>query len=1128
MDHCAPALQAVLAEPHKVIVPMGATALRAVLGYPRGRGKDKIRVEDFHGAPTKDSFGRWVVSTFHPAYLLGGRGGGKFTKTVTFDLSVAKELAAGEWSYDKPELVIDPEPAWLEAWVTRYLEALHSDPESVLLSVDVETSDKGKKSDEGELNREDQSWEILYLNLSCSPDEGVTFPWVEPYIGLARRALEAGGVLVGWNCPTPDQRVLTADLRWVPSGDLRVGDELIGFDEEAPNYKGGRRRFKTSKVTHAERRRGLVYSVDLSDGTSVKVTGEHPWLAKPTWGSDATRRRIWQWINTKDLRVGMPIQRLFSTWETGTTREHGYLAGFFDGEGCYTLQGATGTAVIGASQNVGPTLDYVNSLLDKYHDRMKFKNYSVKRPKDYKIRHIKLLGRVADAAMFLGEVRPVRLLPKFKPEHLGSIQARRDQDITIVAVRCLGEQEIVGLSTSTRTYVLEGFGAHNCTYDVPRLKKAGVQIEWANCRDAMDAWHVFQSHLPRGLGFVAPHYSRAAPWKHLGNLNGVYRAMDGVQTTRCAYGILRDLEAEGMGHVFHRHCYLLDTYCLRPAEEIGLPVNKPELVKWRDWVRGIAVEKDAEIRALVPEHLRPMDGPYVKQVEGWTHEKEEEHLVQVCERCKEEEVSKKHRCEDLKGGGKGGPNPEVPGDAPRVVLASRTVKRYYRQEAFNPGSWQQVLTYILWKKHKPGRNKKTGGDSTDKKTLERLRKTKDPFYSLLLERRGADKMAGTYGDSLLEKLKEDSRVHATFLHVPSTLRLSCADPNLTNLGHHVKYAPEFRRTIEAAPGCRLRTYDFAAIEAVLTGWKCQDPKFIKLAKLGIHAHLTGIAVGQPASEGWSDADKLAHYSELKKSFDKEYDRSKRCVYLTLYGGTAATMTDQYPETFPTRKVAEVTQGLLFEMLPSLARFHAEVRKQADRATFLGGPSGHAVGSAGFEKDVLQGGKHPFGYKHYFYDVLAWTKGAGGKWRESLGPDGKSVVAMFPQSIAAAVLYEAMLRLFVPGESENWIGDAFYGATPLRALIHDEAVLEVPEEEGERVHAAVMAEMGKGIPELPCPAEWGLGSCLKIGVAAKVGKNWGAFQGDERKGRVNLEGLVSVTAEQDIAGEEFWREEEEEG
>lgn len=856
---------------------MGATALRAVLGYPRGRGKDKIRVEDFHGAPTKDSFGRWVVSTFHPAYLLGGRGGGKFTKTVTFDLSVAKELAAGDWSYDKPELVIDPEPAWLEAWVGRYLEALRQDPESVLLSVDVETPDKGKKSDEGELNREDQSWEILYLNLSCSADEGITFPWAEPYISLAKKALEARGILVLWNG----------------------------------------------------------------------------------------------------------------------------------------------------------------------------------------------------------------------------------------------------------------------TYDVPRLKKAGVEIRWEDVRDAMDAWHCFQSHLPRGLGFVAPHYSRCAPWKHLGNLNGVYRAMDGVQTTRCAYGIFRDLEAEGMGHVFHRHCYMLDAYCLRPAEEIGLPVNQPELEKWRDWVRGVAVEKDGEIRALVPEHLQPMDGPYVKQVEGWTHEKEEEHLVQVCERCKEEEVSKKHRCEDLKGGGKSGAsNPvagvntsvvgESEGDSqPRVVLAKRIVKRYYRQEQFNPGSWQQVLTYILWKKHKPGRNRKTGGDSTDKKTLERLRKTKDPFYSLLLERRGADKMAGTYGDSLLEKLKEDSRIHATFLHVPSTLRLSCADPNLTNLGHHVKYAPEFRRTIEAAPGCRLRTYDFSAIEAVLTGWKCRDPKFIKLAKLGIHAHLTGIAVGQPAQDGWSDQDKLAHYAVLKREFDKEYDRSKRCVYLTLYGGTAATMTDQYPDIFPSRKVADVTQGLLFEMLPSLQRFHAEVRKQADRATFLGGPSGHEVGSAGFMKDVLEGGRHPFGYKHYFYDVLAWTRGAGGKWKESLGADGKSVVAMFPQGIAAAILYEAMLRLFVPGESENWIGDAFYGATPLRALIHDEAVLEVPEEQGERVHAAVMAEMGRPVRELPCPAEWGLGEYLTIGVAAKVGRNWGAFQGDEKRGRVNLEGLVSVTQDQDIAGEEFWREEEEE-
>ena len=44
-------------------------------------------------------------------------------------------------------------------------------------------------------------------------------------------------------CPTPDQRVLTAGLEWVPAGDLKTGDELVGFDEDSPPGRYGRRRW---------------------------------------------------------------------------------------------------------------------------------------------------------------------------------------------------------------------------------------------------------------------------------------------------------------------------------------------------------------------------------------------------------------------------------------------------------------------------------------------------------------------------------------------------------------------------------------------------------------------------------------------------------------------------------------------------------------------------------------------------------------------------------------------------------------------------------------------------------------------------------------------------------------------
>lgn len=874
---CNTQLDSLLSEGHPVVVTLGGTALRKVMGFPRARGKEEggIRVQDFHGAPMRDPKDRfWVVPTFHPSHL--NRGEHRLIRTVAYDLSVAREVASGEWKPDVPSLIVDPPIDWFEEWAEAYLSLADRPP----LAVDTETPGKLKPEDELE---EDES-EIVAINFSYSTEEGLTIPWSEPYIEVARAVLLAKGIKV----------------------------------------------------------------------------------------------------------------------------------------------------------------------------------------------------------------------------------------------------------------------LHNAPFDLKVLRRAGISIPWASVRDSMDLWHVLQSSLPRGLGFVAPFYSAAPAWKHLGNRDGIYKAMDGVQTLRVFYGVEKDLAAEGLTRVAQRYCTLMDALCFRPAEEVGLLFNRERLVAFGEELRVICSRLDGEIQEIVPEVVKPLVGSLVRRPdEEGIVEQVEEVLVQVCKRCGAEQIAKSHRCEDLKGGAKRVRGPEdgvqerqrpnlasIPADSegaggvgalprrdlqePRVILEARQVSRFYRREPFNPASWQQVLDYIKFRKHKPGKAKKTAKDSTDKKTLRRLVKTGDPLYPRLLDFRAAAKIKGTYADGMLKRMDSGARVHPTFTHGPSTLRTACRDPNLQNIANHVSYASGFRRCVVAAPGSVLLAFDFAGIEAVETGWFAGDPDYIRLAKLGVHAFVASHLVGKPADLAWDESRLRSYFAQIKAEHPEDYDRAKRCVHGASYGLTPYGMTDYYPEVFPKKSDAQKVYDLFFSLAPTVKAFHARVRKFAHEKRVLGGPvSGRAQDHDARYWEIINEAAHPFGMKHHFWNVLNFKRGRNGEWLESLGEDAKRCVAFFPQSAAAGVIYEAMLRLW---EKESPLSRIFNGSTCLRALIHDELFLEVPEEAAQRVTELVVQEMTRPIIEQPCPRAWGLGDYLSVGVAGKVGRNWGPWSAENPEGMRAIAGLDALIAS-DVSREE---------
>ena len=255
--------------------------------------------------------------------------------------------------------------------------------------------------------------------------------------------------IINGACLTPDHKILTSDLRYIPLGDVKVGDEVVSVDECAAG--NNHRRFKTGKVLAHKIEKDIVYKVTLSDGTEFKVTDDHKWLVKT--GSK------YLWKETNQLRKGTHITKALDTWETLNTYDAGWLSGIYDGEGTYSVR-ASGNSVcaqMAVYQKEGLVLNKMKQVMN---DIGFLVNSSVATNRN--CAEIKVQGGVKNIAKLLGMLRPVRLLNKFKPEHLGRLKTTDTENPTVVSIEKIGDMDVVRIHIDEATMVVDGFVHHNC------------------------------------------------------------------------------------------------------------------------------------------------------------------------------------------------------------------------------------------------------------------------------------------------------------------------------------------------------------------------------------------------------------------------------------------------------------------------------------------------------------------------------------------------------------------------------------------------------------------------------------------------------------------------------------------
>lgn len=323
---------------------------------------------------------------------------------------------------------------------------------------------------------------------------------------LSMQCRYAGHVL-RFYCPTPEQRILTDDLRWVPAGDLKEGDGLFAFDEEPVRLGGygkNRRRLKRAAVTMALPVKRKTIRLVMSDGSDVISSAEHPWLIATK--ASGNQRWVTAEAIANDLSLGRKrhMHKFFDPWKERTSRDAGWLAGVYDGEGYLSLKNRRGTQ-LGVAQKPGAVLSKIENLLKEFG----YSNFRYAQTGSIGsgVMTLQSQGGFRRIADLLGSVRPVRLLQKFT-EALASgdfdKQLQSDGNpLEIVAAYHEGEQWVAGLETSSHTYFCEGFGAHNCVAEhsvlIARYLAAKCAPEVALAGLLHDAPEAYCVDVPRPL-----------------------------------------------------------------------------------------------------------------------------------------------------------------------------------------------------------------------------------------------------------------------------------------------------------------------------------------------------------------------------------------------------------------------------------------------------------------------------------------------------------------------------------------------------------------------------------------------------------------------------------------------------
>lgn len=345
---------------------------------------------------------------------------------------------------------------------------------------------------------------------------------------------------------------------------------------------------------------------------------------------------------------------------------------------------------------------------------------------------------------------------------------------------------------------------------------------------------------------------------------------------------------------------------------------------------------------------------------------------------------------------------------------------------FNINSPKQLGKVLFEELKLPCKKKTKSGYSTNAEVLESLR-YEHPVVEMVLNYRTLAKLNSTYCEGLLKVIGEDSRIHSSFNQTETrTGRISSTEPNLQNIPVRTELGREMRKFFAAKEGWVLVDADYSQIELRVLAHIANDKNMIEAFKNNddIHAITASQVFNMP----------LDMVTPIMRS------RAKAVNFGIVYGIGAY----------------------------SLAKDIGVSNKEA--AQYIKNYLAHYSGVDEYMKNVVEKAKLDgyvetmFGRRRYLPEL------SSGK--AMMRAFGERVARNMPiQGTAADIIKIAMVKV-----------DRRIKAEGLKARlilqIHDELIVESPQDESERVAMLLQEEMENAVKlSVPLTAD------------AAVGRTW---------------------------------------
>lgn len=262
-------------------------------------------------------------------------------------------------------------------------------------------------------------------------------------------------------CLEGNTPILMADWSHKAIKDVQPGDSVVGWTLESRNGKKVKRWLKPSRVIAAGKYPSkAVNEYRFASGRSVISTPEHKWWKGP-WTSGGEYKSLGLEAANRGMKH---VQELLVPLGKLETREAGWLAGFFDGEGSIRKNVGHPSGVVQITQSmhnpdlIQRTRDSLSSLEFDFNEQWfqpSKASYAKPHHKDRCVFGIN--GGWRERYRFLAQVAPFRS-EKLSDTLYATMMTREDR---LLEIKDVGRQDVYWFQTETGNYVANGYCSKN-------------------------------------------------------------------------------------------------------------------------------------------------------------------------------------------------------------------------------------------------------------------------------------------------------------------------------------------------------------------------------------------------------------------------------------------------------------------------------------------------------------------------------------------------------------------------------------------------------------------------------------------------------------------------------------------